>query len=103
MTVLLGNWTMLTAHFNEDIQDNIALCVAPCEGQKPLGLFQDTHSETLSFPTLYCGLPRPPTKRRVHYSDICKVELRHKDSRVAMSVSNISFFFKLKKLKIQHI
>ncbi|KAJ8048747.1 ATP-dependent DNA helicase PIF1 [Holothuria leucospilota] len=92
--------TMLTSHSAEEIS-NVALCLAPCEGQKPLGLFQDTHSECLSFPSLFCGKPRPQHKRTVHYSDICKVELRHKDRRVSMSVSNI--FYKAKKLQIHHI
>ncbi|KAJ8050252.1 hypothetical protein HOLleu_03384 [Holothuria leucospilota] len=89
--------TMLTPDFNEDVDNSIALCLAPCEGQKPLGLFQDVNSECLALSTLFCGKTRPANERKIHYSDICKV----KDPRVAMSVSNI--FYKVKKLQIQHI
>lgn len=32
--------------------------IAPAEGNIPLGIFQDRNAEELSFPTLFCGLPR---------------------------------------------
>ena len=64
---------------------------APGEGQRPLGIFQDPDAEYLSFPTIYCGQRRIENFERpspVHYSDICKWELRHVDRRVALSVPN---------------
>ncbi|KAJ8048375.1 hypothetical protein HOLleu_00659 [Holothuria leucospilota] len=91
--------TMLTPQF--DNEGNLAYCFAPSEGNVPLGLFQDLHAEELAFPTLFCGQPRNRTNVKVHYSSICKWELRHKDRRFAKSVANI--FFKAKKLQINQI
>ena len=74
------------------------------EGNKRLGIFMDKYSKFLSFPTIYCGKTRPDNKERtspVHYSTLCKWELRSQDRRVAQSVQNI--FFKLKKLQIKQI
>ncbi|KAL9977890.1 hypothetical protein ACROYT_G015348 [Oculina patagonica] len=78
--------------------------VAPGEGSRPLGLFIDKDSEFLAFPSIFCGKRRCENKDRVipvHYSTICKWELRNRDRRVAQSVSNI--FYKLKKLQIKRI
>ena len=77
---------------------------APGEGNRPLGIFMDEESEFLSFPTIYCGQTRADNKERtipVHYSTVCKWELRSQDRRVAQSVPNI--FYKLKKLQIKQI
>jgi hypothetical protein len=77
---------------------------APGEGNRPLGLFIDKDAEFLSFPTIYCGKRRADNSERlvpVHYSTICKWELRSKDRRVAQCVPNI--FYKLKKLQIKQI
>lgn len=77
---------------------------APGEGNRPLGIFIDKDSEFLSFPTIYCGKRQANKNERlvpVHYSTICKWELRSKDRRVAQSVPNI--FYKLKKLQIRQI
>ena len=77
---------------------------APGEGNKPLGLFTDTDSEYLSFPTFFCGECRVDSKDRlvpVHYSTVCKWQMRSQDRRVAQSVPNI--FYKLKKLQIKRI
>lgn len=77
---------------------------APGEGQIPLGLYQDKNAEYLSFPAIFCGQTRPENKDRqtpVHYSAVCKWELRSVDRRVACSVPNI--FFKLKKLQVKQI
>jgi plasmid maintenance system antidote protein VapI len=77
---------------------------APGEGNRPLGLFIDKDSEFLSFPTIYCGKRQADNSERlvpVHYSTLCKWELRSKDRRVAQSVPNI--FYKLKKLQIRQI
>ncbi len=77
---------------------------APGEGNRPLDIFTDKDSEFLSFPTIYCGKRQPDNSERlvpVHYSTMCKWELRSKDRRVAQSVPNI--FYKLKKLQIRQI
>jgi hypothetical protein len=77
---------------------------SPAEGQSPLGLYQDKYAEILSFPTIYCGQMRPENKDReipVHYSSICKWELRCIDRRAACSIPNI--FFKLKKIQVKQI
>ena len=77
---------------------------APEEGNRPLGIFMDTESEFLSFPTIFCGKQRASYKERevpVSYITICKWELRSKDRRVAESVPNI--FYKLKKLQAKLI
>ena len=65
------------------------LSFAPGEGNRPLGIFMDKDSDN--------------SERRVpvHYSTMCKWELRSKDRRVAMSVPNM--FYKLKKLQIRQI
>lgn len=83
---------------------NRILSVAPAEGNSPLGMFQDINAEFLSFPTIYCGESRQNNNSRItpiHYSTICKWELRNADRRVAYNVTNI--FFKLKKLQIKQI
>ena len=80
------------------------LSFAPGEGNRPPGIFMDKDSEFLSFPTIYCGKRQADNSERlvpVHYSTMCKWELRSKDRRVAMSVPNI--FYKLKKLQIRQI
>ena len=77
---------------------------APGEGNRPLGLFVDKHSELLAFPTIFCGKSRTENKDRivpVHYSSVCKWELRNKDRRVAECIPNI--FYKLKKIQIKQI
>ena len=83
--------------------DNI-MSFAPAEDNRPLALFIDKDSEFLSFPSIYCGKRRADNNDRlvpVHYSTICKWELRSQDRRVAQSVPNI--FYKLKKLQIKQI
>lgn len=83
---------------------NQVLCVAPAEKNSPIGLYQDSYSEIFSFPSIYCGQPRKGNNERrvpLHYSDICKWELRNIDRRVALCVPNI--FFKLKRLQIKQI
>ena len=83
---------------------NRILSVAPGEGNTPLGMFQDKFSEFLSFPNIYCGQTRCDNnarETRLHYSTICKWELRNVDRRVANDVTNL--FFKVKKLQIKQI
>ena len=53
--------------------------VAPGEGNKPLSIFRDQYSEELAYPGIFLGQKQPENKDRlvsVHYSDICKSELR---------------------------
>lgn len=81
-----------------------SISFAPGEGQIPVGLYQDKNAEYLAFPSIYCGQKRPENRERhspVHYSTICKWELRSADRRAACSVPNI--FFKLKKLQVKQI
>ena len=80
------------------------LTFAPGEGQVPLSVFQDENAEYLAFPTIYCGQKRPDNSERVHkvhYSDICKYELRCVDRRVASNIPNM--FFKQKRLQTKQV
>ena len=83
---------------------NRVLCVALGENNSPLGLFNDCHSEILSFQSIFCGQKRDDNATRLvplHYSAVCKWEMRNIDRRVALCIPNI--FFKLKKLQIKQI
>ena len=83
---------------------NQVLSLAPGENSSPLGLIQDIQAEVLSFPTIFCGVKRYENSERyvpLHYSSICKWELRNVDRRVALNVPNI--FFKLKRLQIKQL
>ena len=95
--------TMLTAtDFLEDGERAQIYSIAPGEGNRPLSLFRDTYSEELAYPGIYLGQKRPENDKRlvnVHYSDICKSELRRLDQRAALCVENI--FFKTKKLQMK--
>ena len=95
--------TMLTAtdFLDENERANI-LNVAPAEGSTPLSIFRDKFSEELAYPGIFLGQKRTENDKRlvpVHYSDICKSELRRSDRRAAMCVENI--FFKAKKLQMK--
>ena len=81
-----------------------ALTFAPGEGQRPLSIYQDSDSEYMYFPTIFCGQRRQQNCDRlvpVSYSDICKWELSGIDRRAANSVPNI--FFKLKKNQMKQL
>ena len=92
--------TMLTAtDFLDDNERQQIYNIAPGEGSIPLSIFRDRYSEELAYPGI---LKRPENEQRlvdVHYSHICKSELRRSDQRAAMSVENI--FFKTKKLQMK--
>ena len=95
--------TMLTPtdFLDDNCRDRI-MNVAPAEGNKPLSIFQDKYSEEMAYPGIFLGQKRPDNKQRkvnVHYSDICKSELRRSDRRAAMCIENI--FFKCKKLQMK--
>lgn len=104
-SVLRSSGNLDTVMHPADFRElNRILSIAPAEGNTPLGMFQDRDSEFLSFPAIYCGETRKNNNSRstpVHFSTICKWELRNCDRRVAKSVTNI--FFKLKKLQIKQI
>ena len=60
------------------------------------------YSEELAYPGIFVGQKRPENDDRpvdVHYSDICKSELRQSDRIAAMCIEN--FFFKTKKLQMK--
>ena len=95
--------TMLTApDFMTDNERQHILNVAPGEGSTPLSVLRDVYSEELAYPGIFLGQKRPDNTNRltdVHYSEICKSELRRSDRRAAMCVDNI--FFKTKKLQMK--
>ena len=95
--------TMLTSpNFMDNSECERVLNVAPGEGNKPLSIFKDKYCEELAYPNIFCGQRRADNNERyvpVHYSDICKSELRHTDRRAAKCVENI--FFKTKKLQMK--
>ena len=92
--------TMLSAPENIPTE----LTFAPGEGQHPISVFHDPDAEYLSFPTIFCGQRRASNKERntsVHYTEICRYELRSVDRRVATNIPNM--FFKLKKVQMKHV
>ena len=95
--------TMLTAtDFLGDDERQQIYNIAPGEGSVPLSIFRDKYSEELAYPGIFLGQKRAENEQRlvnVHYSDICKSELRRSDRRAAMCVENI--FFKTKKLQMK--
>ena len=96
---------MLTAtDILEDNERQNILNVAPAEGNRPLSIFRDKYSEELVYPGIFLGRKRPENEHRmvkVHYSDICKSELKRSDKRAATCVENI--FYKTKKLQMKII
>ena len=77
------------------------LNAAPGEGNKPLSVLRDKYSDKLEYPGIFLCQKRADNDSGitpVHYSGICKSELRWSDRRVVMCVENI--FFKTKKLKM---
>ena len=95
--------TMLTSpDFVTDHEHQHILNVAPGEGNRPMSIFRDKYSQELAYPGIFLGQKRPDNTNRltkVHYSEICKSELRRSDRRAAMCVENI--FFKTKKLQMK--
>ena len=83
---------MLTStDFLENNERQLIMNIAPGEGNRPLSIFRDKYSEELAYPGIFLGQKRPESKR-VHYSDICKSELRRSDRRAAMCVENIFYY-----------
>ena len=81
--------TMLTVtDFLEDNEHQNILNVAPAEGNRPLSIFRDKHSEELAYPGIFLGQKRPENEHRmvkVHYSDVCKSEL-YKTKKLEMKI-----------------
>lgn len=93
--------TMLT---DAEYDQSQVLTFAPGEDQRPLSLLQDADAEYLAFPTIFSGKRRPDNSERqipIHYTDICKYEVRSVDRRVAACVPNI--FLKLNKVEMQQV
>ena len=95
--------SMLTApDFVDDSERQEIYNFAPAEGNRPLSIFRDQHSEEMAYPGIFLGKKRPDDKQRlksVYYSEMCKSELRRADRRAAMCIENI--FFKAKKLQMK--
>jgi hypothetical protein len=95
--------SMLTPpDFVDDSEKQEIYNFAPAEGNRPLSIFRDQHSEEMPYPGIFLGQKRTDDKQRlksVYYSEICKSELRRSDRRAAMCVENI--FFKAKKLQMK--
>ena len=76
------------------------LTLAPGEGKIPV--YREPLAEYLAFPTIFCGTKRPTNAQRhrpVTFAEICKAELKHKNSRVWSSTANM--FWKDKCLQHQ--
>ena len=95
--------TMLTT--TDYLHENERQCilnVAPAEGSKPVSVFWDKYAKELAYPGIFLGPKRPKNSKRlrpVHYSDICKSELRRSDRRAATCIEHL--FFKTKKLQMK--
>ena len=55
----------------------------PLVKEKPISLFTNKDIEYLAFPTIFCGERCKRGDVTVHYSEICKNELRSVDRRVS--------------------
>ena len=107
--------TFTSADFVEDseraeayghIKEGRSDCVysfASSEGNKPISVFLDRHSEELAYPNIFGGNGRPENHpvKKIHYSQIVKSELRRSDRRVALCINN--FFYKLKKCQMHTV
>ena len=95
--------SMLTpTDFVDDTERQEIYNFAPAEGNRPLSIFRDQYPEEMAYPGIFLGQKRPDNKQRlknVHYSEICKSELRRSGRRAAMCIENI--FFKAKKLQMK--
>ena len=58
------------------------LILAPGVGKKHISLFTNKDIEYLAFPTIFCGERCKRRNVTVHYSEICKYELRSVDRRL---------------------
>lgn len=71
-----------------------------------MSILRDTHSEELANPGIFLGQKRPEIKDRltkVHYSDICKSDLRRSDRRSAMWSCMFKVFLENKKVAKENI
>ena len=95
MDTMLYEQDILQRHVTlEDVAETVPeeLTFLPGEGQKPISVFEDTDSEYMAFPTIFCGQWRVDNKDQyipVHYSDICKYELQSVDRRAAANIPHV--------------
>jgi Helitron helicase-like domain at N-terminus len=73
--------------------------IAPAEANHPLGMLQDEHSEALSFPDIYGGLPVPQYKNEQTQKPISKATIvrwmfRNNDNRAARSPTFLFYCFR---------
>ncbi|XP_044742323.1 uncharacterized protein LOC123304800, partial [Chrysoperla carnea] len=88
-----GQETLLDNEFVENI------VLAPGEGRRPCDMIFDSHSEELSFPSIYCGIPRNPSVP-LTYSKIARSEIRRFDRRCATTEK---IFYTYKKYELNNI
>lgn len=79
------------------IDSNHAVDFAPGEGQIPLPLLMDDHSEELAFPAIFAGHPRR-AKKKLSYTDIINSEIRRTDRR-AVEPEHLLYVHKRAQLK----
>ena len=75
---------LTSLHFVSDNERDHILNLAHGEGNRPMSIFRDRYSEELAYPGIFLGQKRPDNTDRfvdVHYSEICKSELRRSDRR----------------------
>ena len=82
--------------------DTQIIQIAPSEGFKPLGIFQDKFSEELNFPTLFYGFSRPDdVTNRFSYQQIANWELLHSSEDFSTHITNI--FYKAVKVLVKQV
>ena len=97
--------TLLTSpEFLESNEKDLVYNIAPGQYNQPVSIFKDQNAEELAFPDIFHGTPRPTNSQRktpLTYGQLCKVEIRNYDRRVAKNIDNI--FFKTKKLQMKQL
>jgi hypothetical protein len=76
--------------FDQTMNDENIITMAPSQDYKPLGLFQDQNSKKCKYPTLFFGVSQKPSiLAKILYQDIAQWELMHKDHRFVRHIPNI--------------
>jgi hypothetical protein len=84
-----------------DLQDKI-LEIAPAEGQRPLGIFNEKFSKEMNFPTLFYGDPCPSDiTEQFSYHKIVRWELLHSSDDLSYHITNL--FFKTMSIIIEQV
>ena len=101
----LDDWTEDGAEIPaEDSERAQIYNIARGEGSVPFSIFRDKYYEELAYPAIFVGQKWLENDNRlvdVHYSDICKSELRQSDRRAATCMCIENNFFKTKKLQMK--